>query len=209
MLLSQESGSITYQEYLRLVSDAIADNPQWGTTPADAMEQKQIPRPIGTRVGAIVAQALKERYRITACADCAGPVVHSKSGLATRCMACGTHEGVRLGRCWECGETIAAPVYPPALALANANGRANLDAMAVYATCQPCGGQAEPPAAVRQSWRKCQGQGCKVSLSGRPLSRGVDLCRDCRVKVRRQRKREAQRVNRCRSGVAIKASVEA
>jgi hypothetical protein len=208
---------MTYEEYKRLVNDAIAENPNWGSTAlyARKLSEKQhdlmtpsLSRPISPRVVAIVAQAIRERHRITLCDDCAGPMVHSKTGLAARCMACGRREGTKLGMCWECGSVIGAPAYPAELERANTHGRADIAAMAPYSTCQPCGGRAEPPAAVRQSWRKCQGQGCRISLAGQSRRRrGADLCRDCRLQVRRQRNREAQRARRARSGVITEASI--
>jgi hypothetical protein len=141
----------------------------------------------------LVNRAIRDRYAIAPCPTCQGPLVRSKARDVARCLRCGHLEGERRSRCWSCGAAVTVTM-PADLALANANGRADVERMAPHATCQACGGQAETAPVVRRSWRKCEA--CRRPLSGRPPSRGRDLCPGCRQKRIRGQRREQNRRRR-------------
>jgi hypothetical protein len=149
-------------------------------------------RVIDQNVVTLVGLALKQRHQITACPQCDGPFVRSKSGMLSRGCGCGHVNGVAFRRCWSCGTAMTPGQRSSVVALANANGRANVEAMAPWHTCPDCSGQAEA-LVVRQSWRTCER--CKGSLAGQPRpSRGADVCPGCRTTVRRLRNRETARL---------------
>jgi len=63
-------------------------------------------RPIDPRVCDIITQAQKERFTITRCSRCAGPVVHSKVAPIARCIGCGERHQLATvsakSRRWKC-----------------------------------------------------------------------------------------------------------
>ncbi len=98
-----------------------------------------------------VAAAMAQGYRITVCPECGtGPLVHSKTGVAARCFSCGYFTGEKTRRCLKCQTPITSSV-PDNLALEAANGRARVEEMKPFMTCQACGGQAEAASTVRRS----------------------------------------------------------
>jgi hypothetical protein len=138
-----------------------------------------------------VAAAMRQRYRITPCPACGGPLVSSKQTSAARCLRCGYTPDQATHRCWECGAAVV-PCLPADLARENAMGRARPEQMAAFMTCRACGGQADEPDVARRSWRTCDG--CKKPLRGVPRpARGPDLCVACRDRREQQQSRERGR----------------
>jgi hypothetical protein len=138
-----------------------------------------------------VAAAMRQRYLITACPACSGPLVSSKQTSAARCLRCGYTRDQATHRCWECGAAVV-PCLPADLARENAMGRTRPEQMAAFMTCRACAGQADEPDVARRSWRTCDG--CKKPLRGVPWpARGPDLCVACRDRREQQQSRERGR----------------